>query len=374
MDFAPIEGQYHNKYIPEETKNEGKARRTEFPTSYHNVQSAPSGIPVFNPMQSYASMWPSFGYYLPWAGQYSGQFTPPYGCVVPPTLSSYPTSVGLPPKDQFLTQTGSEVSTRNKQIFGIPIDSKLVNLDCDHQRFKLEKLEFEREEIRRGNAITVEEKANNTDRKRNYVIRLDTIRKMKNQLQELKARGFTHYDPETWSGVPSPKVSRLACNQSNGDGAAPSAASSEPLTAVNKAAVVSEDKLVLSPSRRRSHALEIKAPPQDANQFGKPKSNLNPASPSYEPKVPVVAKSGQDRVAPKTPSPSSSQDASYSTTINATKQRSSEQHTDCSASDSSVNTVDFFPMTAAQHSLTRHVSKAHHPMADGTKGPVSNIS
>jgi hypothetical protein len=340
----------------------------------YSIPSTNSGIPVFNPnpLQSYPNLWPGFGYSTPWAGQYPGQFATPYGYVFPFAQAMQPSIVGPIPRATHPNLNGYDASSESSTVGGVTIDQQIQAIEAEHTRLNREKLEFERDEIRRSSTLSASDKAKSTEQKKQYVLRLDQLRKSVKELRRLKEQGFTHCDPITLLGIPSPKRIKLATSQFNGDGAVSSGVPTE--SSLVGAAIVPASDLpnpaMVSPGRRRSHAIQIK-PPQEPAQLNKPKSSLNPASPSYEPGKPVPAKAENVTAAPITPSPTSTEAISCTTTVQNTSQNSSEQHTNTSASESSVTTADFFPTNTAEHSAP---SSGKYPADNITALPVKNAT
>jgi hypothetical protein len=352
-------------------ESSNQSQPNELFTLYNNVQSTNLGMPVFNPMNSYENMWSGFNYYIPGSTQYSNQFTTPFAYMVPFTHAVHPTVVGPHSRAQFPTFNTSEASTSDSPVSVVLVDQQIANLETEHIKLNQEKLEFEREEIRRSATLSAADKQKHTEQKRLYVIRLDHLRKSIKELRTVKEKGFSYCDPLALIGVPSPKSSKNS--QFNVDGALPQGFHTEILITSQTDITTADDKMVSSPRRRRSHAIEIKVP-QGSSQLEKPKSSLNPESPSYQPSKLVIDKSERESTVPKTPSPSETEVTSCTTTVNQTKQTSSGQQTDCSSSESSVNTADFFPNNAAQHSLTRRDMIGLQPSVELLHGhPVSSL-
>jgi hypothetical protein len=327
----------------------------------YNIPSASSGIPVFNPhpLQSYPNIWPGFGFSGPWAGQFPGQFATPYGYVFPFAQAMQPSMVGPNYRAAYPSLNGYDASSESSTVTGVAIDQQIQTVENEHTRLNREKLEFERDEIRRSSTLSAADKAKSTEQKKQYVLRLDQLRKSIKELRKLKEHGFTHCDPVTFFGVPSPKRIKLTASQFNGDGTVSSGVPTD-ASLVGTTMVASSEvpnPAMVSPGRRRSHAVQIK-PPLEPNQVNKPKLGLNPASPSYEPGKLAPEKTENMPAAPSTPSPSSTEAISCTNTVQNMSKNSSEQHTNTSASESSIGTVDFFPTNTAEHSAS---NPPHHP-------------
>jgi hypothetical protein len=355
-------------YMATNQMNQGESTnqslQNDLSTLYNNIESTNMGVPVFNPMNSYANMWPGLNYYVPGSAPYPGQFTTPLTYMVPFSHAAQPTVFG--PRVQFPAFNTSEASSTDNSSSVVPIDQKIATLEAEHVRLNQEKLEFEREEIRRSSTLSAADKQKHTEQKRLYVIRLDHIRKSIKELRKVKDQGFSYCEPLGLAGAPSPKS--VKASQFNGDGAAPSAVVMDPSITDQTEPFKADEKLARILGPRRSHAIPIKIP-QDSTQLEKPKSSLNPESPSYQPTKPVTEKTGHENVVPKTPSPSETEVASCTTAVNKTKKTSSGQQTDCSSSDSSLNTADFFPNNVAQHSLSRRDI----PSSQSAVEPIHNI-
>jgi hypothetical protein len=332
-----------------------QVQTSEFSALWNSLPSANTGIPVFPPMAQYNNLWPQFAYYVsnPWPHpQYTGQFPGPYGYMNVPSVTQ-PTDTGPSGQGSLPALNVPETPIPNQTGSIVPIASKIVNLQAQYEKLAQEKLEFERNEIRLAPKISLANKQKNTDQKRTFVISLDNLRKSIKELRRHKEEGFTHCDSLTLAIFPNPNGINFANNQFNCDGAVPSVLPAESLIVEHNLVSNTEGYSIPSPGRRRSHAVEIK-PPTEGLRVAPLKSALNPTSPSYEPFKPVAQISEMDRAIPKTPSPSASESVSRATTIHTMVQASSQQITDCSSSDSSVNTADFFPNNTAEHSLNRY--------------------
>jgi hypothetical protein len=307
---------------------------------YNGVSSSNPGLPMFNPVSSYGGFWSGYGYNFPWNAPYPGQFSNPYGYLVPmPVVPSSRRS-----------HTASEETNPFVKPTAIPILQQKVMLESQHEKLKKEKQELDKDEIRQSQVapISEAEKRNIAAQRKLFILQLDSLRKDIIKIQQKIDQGHQSAD----STVLNP-VTSTGSRQTDSV-----TVSTSPNTNV---------------ARRKSHAIEIK-PPSHLKLF---KSALNTTSPSYEPSklVPVDHKS--EHISPQTPSPLGTDDTVYSNTVVASKRKPSDRQSATSTtvlSNSSPSTTDFFPNSAAEHSNKKYHHHGTESTDQATSQPVSTIS
>ena len=268
------------------------------------------------------------------------------------------------------------------------IDVQITMLNEEYSRVRQEKIEYERDEIRYSGNITAAGRANIVERKKDYVIRLDMIRKQVKELSEAKANGskvvevvpIMSHQPALLPTAPPFKpypgiglrttvlpvsqessVPELTSRESN----TYKGSEAEPVSSEKKARSSSNGPSPPSRGTRRSHAIEIKDPRTVPNVASK--STLDPTSPSYEPARPTTGhKVEVPPFVPPSPSPIASPkayaaiQAQYPWVFKSDKDDGSvESHNGRHrASFSSVTTTDLFPHDTEEHSLTKYKHKA----------------
>ena len=247
------------------------------------------------------------------------------------------------------------------------IDAQITVSQAEYERVRQDKIELERHEVKASDTLSPTERQDIVAQKRNYVLRLDTIRKKIKDLEAVKARGgspdASNGNGSSTSGNGGLGVSTFPTpvyNMGGIDGAISAAISGQPwpmhpasagsflhpwnafqpaqAAAVAAASQVDQDTVARQPQQpeptiespasepspssrapatRRSHAVQIRAPSETEQQAiaaagyehrgytypayrqgassapsGEHPSNLNPASPSYEPGKPYPLTEG----------------------------------------------------------------------------------
>jgi hypothetical protein len=274
------------------------------------------------------------------------------------------------------------------------IDIRMTQLNQDYERVRHEKIEYERDEIRFGASITAHGRATIVQRKKDFVIELDKIRKDIKELKEAKANGSKFvetiqpmasrpallptaapFNPHHATGFGIPKPLNLAKSTS------PSVILSDGIiypgvdgdyANENKTQNSSNGPSPPSRGTRRSHAIEIKDPRSVVTDTAS-KSALDPTSPSYEPAKPVGHKTEVPPFVPPSPSPIASPkadaaiQAQYPWVFKAENEiedgNAQARDSRHRASFSSVTTTDLFPHDAEEHSLTKYKQKVNRDSA-----------
>jgi hypothetical protein len=178
------------------------------------------------------------------------------------------------------------------------------------------------------------------DRKIELTNFLDKCRKTQKQLTQRKEDGVTAVVPTDFI------VQVFHLNTPNQiDPKSNEASPTQPVDAITNS----------SNPRRRSHAVEIRAPAESSN--APTSSNLNPASPAYEPLQPVSSRGSQPISPFVPPSPS----APPSPMVLTPHQRGQLPSHLQEASSSSATTSDFFPNRTEQYSLRRNGQEQEAP-------------
>jgi hypothetical protein len=125
---------------------------------------------------------------------------------------------------------------------------------------------------------------------------------------------------------------------------------------------------------RRSHAVPIKKPQEDAKKPGGQNSTLDPKSPTYEPALKTNGKlDGLAGGLPPTPSPAK-RSPWRSNEVGSTQSNKNEDRAlSQKQSLSSIDTTDFFPTNTHEHSSTRVAPHklSKHPSQENTAAPTT---